>query len=224
LILVAAVTSSASAHGPMAGTEQVEVTLPADGSAVATRAPMPASSTVGTVKVTTKSTDFFGKLTAVLASKPTFGARAVSCVLLYIGLQHSQDANADGTLEDATIQDLFLDVCVKLAIGMSQQAGAASHAPAASSNAKCGLTAAAVHVTITRSGSKYMAVMSGPSYTPKSSPLRISCTHTATGMSITERPRSRRAKLSQVTGPVLGVGLSSLSSSTGSVKVALGVR
>jgi hypothetical protein len=226
LILLAVVVPLAAANGPMGGTERLTVAMPPNGESIATRAPMPASSTVGTISVQEQSADenFFDSLTAYLTNKPTFGARAVSCVLMYAQLKTYSSKYMSYKITEPTLQDLFLDVCIQLALSISQQQGGAPRMLGKQSATGCRMTNLAVPVTITRSGSKYVASASGMSYTPKSSAARISCTHTASGMTITERPRSRTAKLATVAGPILGVGFSSASSSPGKLKIALGVR
>ena len=230
LLIGAAVVPLAGANGPMGGTENVNLTLPADGSGTATRAPMPASSTTGAIAVTTKSDDdaFFNKLTTVLSGdKPTFGARAVHCVLIYASMVNGeyQDYN-DVTEKDDTLADLFLHVCLRLALSLSQQNGAASapHAAGAATTATCGMRYAAVPVTITKTSSGYQATLNGTPHTAKPPRLRGSCTHTKTGLKITEKARKRGGKISRATGPILGVGFSSTSNSAGKLKIALGVR
>ena len=210
----------------MGGTENVTLTLPANSSGTVTRAPMPASSTVGTIAVKTTSADdgFFGRLTTVLTKKPNFGARAVACVLMYSALVNDEVDNAEYTITDTTLQDLFLHVCLRLALDMSQQSSAAPHAAGAAATAKCGMRIAAVPVTITRTATGYQAIVKGQSHTPKPLPVRVSCTHTATGLTITEKARKAGVKLSRVTGPKLRVGFLSKSSSSGKLKIALTVR
>lgn len=226
LILVGVVVTLASAIGPMPGTEKITVNMPANGESITTRAPMPASSTTGTMDVTTKSQDnaFFDKLTTYLTNKPTFGARAISCVLMYSALKRFPNAHVDFEVTEPTLQDLFLDVCIQLALSLSQQSQGAAHAAGVQATTRCLSTTNAVPVTIARSGSGYSATVSGTSYKPKRSALLVSCTHTATGLKIVERPRSRKAKLATVIGPILGVGFSSGSTSSGKIKVALGVH
>jgi len=226
LVIVALVVPFAGAHGPMGGTENVELTLPADGSGTATRAPMPASSTTGTIAVKAQSSDdgFFDTLTTVLTNKPSFGARAVSCVLLYAVLVNGdyQDfTNFKETSHD--LDDLFLHICIQLALSLSQN-GAARDAAAAATTATCGMRSAAVPVTITKTASGYQAVVNAPPHAAKLPGIRVSCTHTATGLKITEKSRKRGGKLSRATGPILGVGFSSRSRSSGKLKIALGVR
>ncbi len=226
LILLAVVVPLASATGPMPGTEKITVSVPPNGESITTRAPMPASSTTGTIDVSTKSQDnaFFDKLTTYLTNKPTFGARAISCVLMYTALKKFPNGQVDYKITEPTLQDLFLDVCIQLALSLSQQSQGAPHAAGAQATARCLSTTNAVPVTIAHSGSGYSATVSGTSYKPKRSALLISCTHTATGLKIVERPRSRKAKLATVIGPILDVGFSSGSTSSGKIKVALGVR
>jgi hypothetical protein len=226
LTLVAVVVPFASANGPMGGTEKAKLTLPADGTATVTRAPMPASSKTGTISVKEQSADdaFLDKLTTVLSNKPTFGARAVSCVLMYSALVTNETDHADYTIQDHTLQNLFLHVCIRLALDLSQQSQGASRFASGRGAAKCHIQNVALPVKITRSGSNYVATVNGASYTPKSLSARVACTHTATGMTITERARKRGAKLASVTGPTLAVGFSSTSSTPGKLNVALGVR
>jgi hypothetical protein len=226
LTLLAVVVPLASAIGPMPGTENVKVALPPNGESIATRAPMPANSTTGTITVQTTSVDntFFDHLTAFLTDKPTFGARAVSCILTYVGLKkYGGTGRYTYDVTEPTLQDLFLDVCIQLALTISQQTGGAPRMASSSAAARCTMTDLAVPVTITRTGSKYTAAVNGTSYTPKPK-VRVSCTHTATGMTITERARSPKAKLSSAVGPILGIGFASSSASPGTLKIALGVR
>jgi hypothetical protein len=227
LMVLAAVVPLASADGPMAGTEKIRVDMPANGESITTRAPMPSGSAVGriTVGATSEDSDFFDTLTAILLNgKPSFGAKAVSCVLMYSALRQYHDASESFTAEDSTLDDLFLDVCIKLSLCLSQPGEAARHAAGGPSTAKCGSAMKAVAVKISRSGSGYVATVSGTSYTPKRSALRISCTHTAHGLKATERAANRKTKLAAATGPILGIGFASTSSSAGKLKIALGVR
>jgi hypothetical protein len=206
LMVLAALVPLASANGPMAGTEKITVSVPPNGESITTRAPMPSGSAVGriTVAATSEDGDFFDTLTAILLNgKPSFGAKAVSCVLMYSALRQYHDASESFTAEDSTLDDLFLE-------GLS--------------TAKCGSAMKAVTVKISRSGSGYVATVSGTSYTPKRSALRISCTHTAHGLKATERAANRKTKLAAATGPILGIGFASTSSSAGKLKIALGVR
>jgi hypothetical protein len=206
LMVLAALVPLASANGPMAGTEKITVSVPPNGESITTRAPMPSGSAVGriTVGATSEDSDFFDTLTAILLNgKPSFGAKAVSCVLMYSALRQYHDASESFTAEDSTLDDLFLE-------GLS--------------TAKCGSAMKAVTVKISRSGSGYVATVSGTSYTPKRSALRISCTHTAHGLKATERAANRKTKLAAATGPILGIGFASTSSSAGKLKIALGVR
>jgi hypothetical protein len=83
---------------------------------------------------------------------------------------------------------------------------------------------AAVPVTITKTASGYQAVLNGKPYTSKPRRVRVSCTHTATGLKITEKARKAGGKLAKAIGPILGVGFSSTSQSSGKLKIALGVR
>lgn len=226
LIVMAAVVPLASATGPMPGTEKISVSLPPNGESITTRAPMPASSTTGTINVATKSADdqFFDHFTAYLTQQPSFTARAVVCIMTYVGLKkYGGKGRFKYDISEPTLQDLFLDVCIQLALSISQQQGAAVHMAPAAATSKCTMTDLAVPVTITRSGSKYTAAVDGTDYTPKPK-VRVSCTHTATGMTITERARSPKAKLTSVVGPTLGIGFSSSSSSSAKLNVALGVR
>jgi hypothetical protein len=206
LMVLAALVPLASANGPMAGTEKITVSVPPNGESITTRAPMPSGSAVGriTVAATSEDGDFFDTLTAILLNgKPSFGAKAVSCVLMYSALRQYHDASESFTAEDSTLDDLFLE-------GLS--------------TAKCGSAMKAVTVKISRSGSGYVATVSGTSYTPKRSALRISCTHTAHGLNAPERAANRKTKLTAATGPILGIGFASTSSSAGKLKIALGVR
>jgi len=226
-VLAAAVVPLAGANGPMGGTEHVRLTLPADGSGTVTRAPMPPSSTTGTIAVATKSADdgFFDTLTTVLSNKPTFGARAVSCVLLYSVLVNGDYKDFSNFKETAhNLDDLFLHVCIQLALSMSQQNGAAHHAAGAATKAKCGMRSAAVPVTITKTASGYQAILNGTPHTSKPRQFRVSCTHTATGLKITEKARKAKGKLAKAIGPILRVGFLSGSKSSGKLKIALGVR
>ena len=228
LVIVALVVPLGEAHGPMGGTENVEITLPADGSGTAARSPMPATSTVGTVDVTEASDDqgFLDTLTTVLkADKPTFGTRAVHCVLLYaavVNVDYSDDSNDEETAH--SLDDLFLHVCLRIALSLSQQSGAAPHAAGTATAAKCGVKNAAVSVTITKTGSGYKAILHGTPRTSKPRRVRVSCTHTATGLKITEKARKAKGKLAKAVGPILGVGFASRSSSSAKLKIALGVR
>jgi hypothetical protein len=52
----------------------------------------------------------------------------------------------------------------------------------------------------------------------------VTCKRSAKSLHIAVRPTSRKVKLANAIGPILTVGLSSKSSSTGKVKIALGVR
>jgi hypothetical protein len=206
LMVLAALVPLASANGPMAGTEKITVSVPPNGESITTRAPMPSGSAVGriTVAATSEDGDFFDTLTAILLNgKPSFGAKAVSCVLMYSALRQYHDASESFTAEDSTLDDLFLE-------GLS--------------TAKCGSAMKAVAVKISRSGSGYVATVSGTSYTPKRSALRISCTHTAHGLNAPERAANRKTKLTAATCPILGIGFASTSSSAGKLKIALGVR
>lgn len=224
LVIVVLVVPLAGANGPMGGTENVNLTLPADGSGTVTRAPMPRSSTTGTITVATKSPDFFDQLTTTLSGdKPTFGARAVHCVLLYAILVNGAYTPYDHLEEnDHSLDDLFLHVCLQLALSLSQQGGAARNAAQTATTAKCGMRYAAVPVTITKTSSGYRATLNGTPHTSKPPHLRVSCTHTSTGLTITEK--ARRGKLSRAVGPILRVGFTSKSSSSGKLKIGLGVR
>jgi len=228
IVLAAVVAPLAGANGPMGGTENASLALPADGTATVTRAPMPASSTVGTVTVKATSDDhsFLDTLTTTLKEdKPTFGARAVHCVLLYARLVSTKYTDVSGDEETAhSLDDLFLHICLQIALSLSPQSGAASHAAGAATTARCGMRNAAVSVSITKTGSGYTAILHGTPHTSKPRRLRVSCTHTATGLKITERAHKARGKLAKATGPKLGVGFLSGSSSAGNLKIGLGVR
>jgi hypothetical protein len=227
LVIVALVVPLGEAHGPMGGTEIVNMNLPADGNGVAARSPMPATSTVGTVNVKETSDDasFLDTLTTVLKDdKPTFGTRAVHWVLLYAAIVNVEYSDVSDDEETAhSLDDLFLHVCLRIALSLSQS-GAAPHAAGTATAAKCGVKNEAVSVTITKTGSGYKAILHGTPRTSKPRRVRVSCTHTATGLKITEKVRKAKGKLAKATGPILGVGFASRSSSSAKLKIALGVR
>jgi hypothetical protein len=225
--VVAFVVPLAGANGPMGGTENVTMDMPADGTGTATRTPMPASSTTGTVGVTASNDYLANSLTTfLLAQKPTRGARVVSCVLLTRTLLDGEDDDGeeDANVSDPSLQLLFLKVCIQMALQLSQSGQSPRALGRLAAGGKCGIARKAVHVKITKTASGYQAVMSGMSYTPKSSALRISCTPTAHGLKATMRPKSRARKLAQVIGPKIGVGFWNRSSSAGKLKISLGVN
>jgi len=226
LLVSGVAVSLASAHGPMGGTEVTSIDVPANGSEIVTRSPMPSSSTSAYIGVTAPDSPstIFDSLTQTLSSKPSFGQRAIVCVLIYSQLRHyGETENKSYSVTEPTLQDLFLNVCIELALSLPETPSAA-HEAGRAATAKCGIADRAVHVTITRSGSGYSATTSGPSYVAKPPGLRVACTRTATGLTITEKPRSRHGKLVKVTGPTVGLGFVNGSSSPGKLKVSLGVR
>ena len=81
-----------------------------------------------------------------------------------------------------------------------------------------------VPVTITKTASGYRAILNGTTHTAPPPRVRVSCTHTATGLKITEKARKAGVKLSGAIGPILSVGFLSKSSSVGKLRIALGVR
>ena len=111
-----------------------------------------------------------------------------------------------------TIPILFLRVCIQLALSMSLPPSAARHGAGAATG-KCGVRNTAVAVTITKTASGYQATLNGTNYTAKPKLVRVSCTHTKTGLKITEKVRKPRGKLSRAIGPILGVGFASKSNS-----------
>ena len=225
---VVLVVPLASANGPMGGTENVTVTVPAGGTASVTRSPMPASSTTGTVGVTAKSddADFFSNLTAVLTSLPTRKSRVLGCIALNAYVADAAYGSSENFEVDArTLQLLFLSACLRVALDMKQQAaarhGALAHAATAT---KCSTQPISVAIHITKTASGYKATVNGTTSKPKKMAFRASCTRTATSLKTTIRSTTRGGKLSKATGPILSVGFASSSASSAKLKIALGVR
>jgi hypothetical protein len=102
-------SAAANAFGQNGGTETGTLSLPAGSLGVESTDTLPPKVTSGTLRVTMSSNDtsFFDKLTEVLSSKPTFGARAVSCVLVYASLVSYPDVEAGFTIQEPTLQLLF---------------------------------------------------------------------------------------------------------------------
>lgn len=229
VLLAAVLASAAGAFGPTGGTENGSLTLPANGDGQAQTSALPSKVKQATVTVSpdTSSDDtVFDKLYTILSNKPTFGARAVSCVLGYASLVNGTSGTpASFTSNEPTLQLLFLHVCIQLALLMSiQQSGQTMHGLVQAADGRCPLTKQAVHVTITRSGSGYSATASGTSYTPKSVGFRVSCARTAHSVRFSLRPNSRKASLKSAVGPMLGIGFLSGSSSPGTVRFSFTVK
>src|SRR5206468_802236 len=79
-----------------------------------------------------------------------------------------------------------------------------------------------IHITKTASG--YKMTVNGVTSKPTKMPFRVSCTRTATTLKTVVKSAVRGGQLSRVTGPKLGVGFLSTSSSSGKLKIALGVH
>lgn len=221
LVIVALVVPLAGANGPMGGTENVTMNMPADGSGVATRAPMPPSSTTGTVGVTATSDDsnFINALTSMLSSAPTRGARVITCVFLNAALANM--LGEDFTITDSSLQLLFIRMCLQLALNMQQPQGPSARRGVVRA-AGCSQQPISVPIRITKTASGYKATVKGTPSKPKNMRFRVACTRTAKSLKITLRPKT--GTLAKAIGPILHVGFISRSSSPGKLKIALGVR
>jgi len=217
----------AGANGGMGGTENVTLNLPIDGTGTVTRAPMPPSSTIGTVGVTATSNDdaFMNNLTQVLTSLPTRKSRVLGCIALNAYLAEAAGQSEDFEVDARTLQLLFLSACLRVALDLKQQAQQRHGAPAfAASATRCTKQPVKVPIHITKTASGYRMTVNGVTSKPTKMAFRVSCTRTATRLKTVVKSAVRGGKLSRVTGPKLGVGFLSTSSSSGKLKIALGVR
>jgi hypothetical protein len=222
---VASLPSAADAFPPNGGTETTKLSMPANSTGTAETSELPPKVKSGTIDVTLDSNDdaFFDTLTSyLLLSKPTFGARVISCVFLYAGLLNSSTSEANITIKEPTLQLLFLNVCIRLAAVLSKPRTTQS---TGSTAAGCRTTSKAVAARITRWGSGFAVTVSGKAFTPRSrSPVLISCRRSARALSISMRPRSKAATLQQVVRSKLGIGFSNLSTHSGRIGISFTVK
>jgi len=227
IVAVVVAVPLAGATGPMPGTENVTLNLPAGGTGTVTRSPMPPSSTVGTVGVTATSNDdaFINNLTQVLTSLPTRKARVLGCIALNSYVADAAGQNEDFEVDARTLQLLFMSACLRVALDLKQQAAEPHGALAFAATAtRCTKKPFAVPIHITKTGSGYKMTVKGVTSKPTKVALRVSCTRTATTLKTVVKSAVRGGKLSPVTGPKLGVGFLSTSSSSAKLKIALGVK
>lgn len=225
LVIVGAVAPLAGANGPMGGIEDVIMSVPSQGDGVATRAPMPADSTTGTVGVTATSDDpdFVKGMTEMLSEAPTLNTRVLTCVFLNTLLTRTYGESEDFSINEPTLQLLFMYTCIRIALDMQQaQGGAAPRLPSVLA-AGCSQLPVAAPVHITKTANGYTATVSGASSKGKPK-FRATCKRTRKGLQTTVRSASRNGKLAKAVGPILSVGFASSSSSPGKLKIALGVR
>ena len=230
-VFAASLPAVGQAFGPSGGTETAELSLPPNSNGTAVTSELPSTVKQGTIRVTLDSndTDFFDTLTGyLLKGKPTFGARAISCVLLYSSLVNEPDNETAFTIKEPTLQLLFLDVCIRLAATLPTHrrvARAEVGDVASRAAATCRTASKGVALRIVRSGSGYAAKVRGKTFTPKgSSPIKISCRRSARALLISVRPRSRTATLRQVVGSNLGIGFSNPTSRPGHLRISFTVR
>jgi hypothetical protein len=214
MVALAPAPPAARGSGPKAVAanfpSSVEVGVPGPGDATVTSPTLPATAKRATITVTPDTSAdarLFDLLTEELTSKPTRGARVIACVLIYASVAASApDEDVAFGLTDPTLQDLFLHVCLRLALALPTQHKASS-APSSASKASCSRVDKAIGVRITRSGAGYRAQVEGRTHKPRGrSSLVISCQHKGKGLQITIRPRLRGRTLQQAVGSTLGIG------------------
>jgi hypothetical protein len=223
---VAALPSAAQAFGQNGGTETGTLSVPANGMGVESTDTLPAKVKRGSIVVnnTSNDTTFFDAVTESLTAKPTLGARVITCVLVYANLKAYPDSTIGFSLKDPFLQDLFLQVCLRMAFILSPPPPPAADLarPAAGS---CGMTSKADGITISRSGSGYSATVSGKTHKPKRrSPVIVTCKRSGSSLTISVRPRSRKATLKQVIGPKLSLGVLNPSSRSGKLNISFTVN
>ena len=219
LVAFGALASPAAARLPA----KIDLTVPPGGNAMATSPTLPADVKQGTITVKPDDgdADLFNRLTGILSGTPTKGLRALTCVLIAFQIV---DREGEGSLpvsfdeDDSTLQLLFLNACLKLALSLPSTQAAPRAATAATG--PCARMRTAVGMKVTRSGGRYRAHVEGTPHKPTGrSALIVSCRRVGNGMKVTMRPRSRRRTLRSVAGSKIGIALASPADATKSVRV-----
>ena len=223
---VAALPSAVQAFGVNGGTETATLSVPANGMGVASTDALPATATRASIVVnnTSNDTTFFDSLTESLTAKPTLGARVITCVLVYASLKAYPNSTVGFSLKDPFLQDLFLQVCLRMAFVLSPPPAAAADLARPAAGA-CGMTSKADGIKISPSGSGYSATVSGKTHKPRGrSPVIVTCTRSGSSLTISVRPRSRTGTLKQVIGPKLGLGVLNPSRKSGTLNISFTVN
>jgi hypothetical protein len=107
---------------------------------------------------------------------------------------------------------LGLQLCLYLVFTAQEKARAAAIAApaavAAPSANRCSMALVSVPIEVQRTSSGYAATFAGKTSKASSSPLKVTCRATGTGLDLKVRPASRHRKLRSLVGPKFSVGFS----------------
>ncbi len=205
----------------------LDVTVPPGGTATAISPTIPSNAKsmaldieTGLTKDERLAVDLYATL-ATLSNKQ----RLLTCAAIGgIGMGQSEYAADDGNNAQAlgllkSTQNA-MNVCfqvVQYLVAPRAVQGSKTTAPIAA----CPQSAFTVPITTTGSGATVSYTVAGAAKMVKRTPLRITCTETPTGMSITFKPRSKKATLRKVVGPNLTLGFASPAGSTAPIALQL---
>ncbi len=218
-VALAFVPEGTQAFPPNGGTENATLQMPADGLGVAQTDQLPDKVTQADVTVTPLTDEqFFSRLSVALGNSVLFdfSERVEACVVITENVVKNPNFFPAYTIpKDKTLQVLFLAACLQTALEVSLKEQSQARAAAAG----CFQTRLVMSLQYTRTGSGYSAQVAPTSKRPKlrSSPVRVSCRRTATGLHIKIRPRRRGQTLRSTVGPMLMLGVANPTS--GSIKL-----
>jgi hypothetical protein len=208
LLVVLLAAPAASANLP----SSIETTVAPGGNATVsspTLDPAMRSAKVDVAPAQPSDERFFEDMEMVLSTQPTPGKRLLMCIGLYVNVAHGIDESVDLQFPEQVhpLAVLLLSACLELAAQIDR---AAQRQPGASSAAAaCGRTATQVPATFTRVGRQYRATIDGTTakLRRRGGRLKVGCTDSGAGLTLTVRPVARGRSLRSVVGPRLRLGV-----------------
>ncbi|MDO9485906.1 MAG: hypothetical protein Q7K25_07570 [Actinomycetota bacterium] len=205
----------------------LDVTLPPNGTATATSPTIPSNAKSMAIDIETgltKDERLAVDLHATLATLSNRDRLLTCAAIGSVGMGASEYAAEAGNTPAAMgllkSSQNAMNVCfqvVQYLVAPRSAHGSKATAPVAT----CPQSAFSVPITKTGSGATASYTVAGAAKMVKKTPLRITCTETPTGMSITFKPRSKKATLRKVVGPNLALGFSSPAGSTTPIALQL---
>jgi hypothetical protein len=224
------------AFGPHGGSESITETVPGPGDGAFQTDQLPASAMQATIKVSpptnvNQEPTFDDLVDTVITNYPRFSKvnrtaqRIIACAFI-AALAGSATSNSQGdfvfTANDPTVEALALDVCLRIAVGLSMKHAADA---AISTSAVCFHAERAIGIKITRTGSGYSGQANGLTHKPsRRSPVAVTCRRAGTGLQLTIRARARGRTLRQAAGPTLGIAFVNPSNKPVGVRTTFTVR
>jgi hypothetical protein len=195
------------------GSETSTGTAPAGGALLTNTDQIPATATQGSIQVEPLPGDdghaFDEILPTIVDMYPNLQGKskhvqaAVACVFMSFFPFAFKPQDEPLTLSDVGIQAVFLRTCLRMALSIPIPPAARD--ASASASAACSRLNVAAPATLTRTRSGYRTVVSARRYTPRRTPIAVSCRRSGKGLLLTVRPRVRGQTLRKVGISALGI-------------------